>query len=246
VEAVPAQTVVRLIRVYGQGSTSPALVETGSGELFVMKFSAAGPGVRTLLTEFVATALAGQLGLRVPPTRALYLPPHFPWQIGTDEFDDLVQRSAGWNLGMGYIAQARDLSAGDLDGLPPAFATRLALSDRLLHNVDRTRENPNILVDPAGRFWAIDHGACLFLGRVLGDRQPFVFELPAGHFLADNSRIAAAPAEPANPLERDVIRPLIEAAPASWFGGIELSRAALAARLSSYVGAFHAASGGRP
>ncbi len=65
-----------------------------------MKFSGAGPGARSLLTEYVATALAGRLGLPVPSTRTLYLPPQFPWQIGTDEFDDLVQRSAGWNLGI--------------------------------------------------------------------------------------------------------------------------------------------------
>jgi hypothetical protein len=220
------------------------LIETLSGEYYVLKFSGAGPGVRTLLTEFFGTALAGRLGLPVPPARPVYLPPHFPWQLGTDEFDDLVQRSAGWNLGISYIAQARDVSAGDLDGLPLAFASRLAIADRLLQNVDRTRANPNILADSGGRFWAIDHGACLFLERVLADRRPFTFELPVGHFLRGSRMGREVQADPVG--RPDFIRRLIEAAPASWLDGIEMPRAALAARLSSYVGAFQAANGGRP
>ena len=51
---------------YREGSTSPALVETGDGERFVLKFAGAGPGPRALVIEFLATKLAGALGLRVP------------------------------------------------------------------------------------------------------------------------------------------------------------------------------------
>ena len=39
-----AETVATLIRNYWEGSTSPALVETGDGERFVLKFAGAGPG----------------------------------------------------------------------------------------------------------------------------------------------------------------------------------------------------------
>ncbi len=54
------------------------------------------------------------------------------------------------------------------------------------------------------------------------------------------------PADLAGQIEPDFMRQLIEAVPAGWLDGIELSRATLAARLSSYVGAFHAATGGSP
>jgi hypothetical protein len=57
----------------------------------------------------------------VPPARPLFLPEGLPWQIGTDEFDDLIQRSIGWNLGVTYLPGARPLHASELAALPTIF-----------------------------------------------------------------------------------------------------------------------------
>ena len=230
-----AETVVKLIRNYREGSTSPALVETGTGERFILKFAGAGPGPRALLIEFLATRLAGALGLRVPSVQKLFLPEKFPWQIGTDEFDDLVQRSAGWNLGVRFIPDARDLVEANLAALPKLFLARLGQVDRLLRNVDRTRRNPNLLRDDGGAIWAIDHGACLFLDRIVAGRTPYAFDLPANHFLAT---IPADAVEPANGIPADRITAWIEEAPDNWLASIPLSCAVLAERLSAYVDAF--------
>ena len=56
----------------------------------------------------------------------MLLPADFPWQIGTDEFHDTVQRSAGYNLGIAFIDDAADLAAADLQTLPAGFLDRLA------------------------------------------------------------------------------------------------------------------------
>ncbi len=241
----PAETVARLLRVYRSGSTSPSLVETESGELFVMKFRAAGPGGRALLTEFLAAAMLARLGLSVPEARPLWLAPEFPWQIGTDEFDDLVQRSAGWNLGSCFIADARDLVGADLDELPAAFLVRLRAADRLLQNVDRTQANPNLLSDPAGRTWAIDHGACLFLERIVADRKPFSFELPPNHFLAGRRLDGRdPPLDAGGLLERKFGETLSAGIPEAWLSDVPIPRAELARRLTDYVEAFAADSAG--
>lgn len=237
----PTETVARLIRVYPQGSTSPALIETGSGDLHVLKFAAAGPGVKGLLTEYLATELARWQELRAPAARMLYLPPRFAWQIGTDEFDDLVQRSAGWNLGIQFIPRARDLGPGELDELLELFVSRLVAVDRLLQNVDRTKANPNVLKDGAGQLWAIDHGACLFLERIVANRRPFSFPLPPNHLGANRPAANAAQAAPrVGHIDTAFLRNILDAPPESWFDGIDLPRPELAERLADYFEAFRA------
>ena len=166
-----AESVSTVVRVMSRGGSFPSLVQTSSGRQFVMKLSGVGQGTSGLLTEFIAMRLAGALGLNVPDVRAITLSSALPWQVGTDEFYEALQRSSGWNLGVGFIDSARDLGADDLGKIPGAFLDQLAAVDALLQNVDRTAQNPNLLQDDTGRYWAIDFGACLFLERFGRHRQ---------------------------------------------------------------------------
>src|SRR5215208_3842327 len=127
--------VVRMLDVIRTGSSAPAYVETSDGALYVLKLSGAGAGARGLLTEFLATGIARAIGLPVPATRPLFLPEDFPWQVGTDEFDDMVRRSSGWNLGIAFVPEATTLVADELANLPADFVSHLAFVDRLLQNV---------------------------------------------------------------------------------------------------------------
>ena len=186
-EPSSGETIARLHEVIRTGSSSPAIVETGDGERFVLKLAGAGAGRLGLLTEFLANGIAECVGLRVAPARPLFLPKNFPWQIGTDEFDDLVKRSDGWNLGIAFLPDAVPLGADELAELPADFLGPLMLADRLLQNVDRTAKNPNLLRSPQGLF-AIDFGSCLFLNRIAARRTSFPFALPPNHFLAGTPR----------------------------------------------------------
>ena len=181
------ETVSTVVRVMPRGGGFPSLVETISGRRYIMKLVGVGQGASGLLTEFVAMRLASALGLRVPRVVPVMLNSALPWQVGTDEFYDALQRSAGWNLGVQFIDSARDLTADDLADLPAAFLDRLAAVDALLQNMDRTKENPNLLQDGALNYWAIDFGACQFLNRFVRYRQKMTFELPTTHFLAARS-----------------------------------------------------------
>ena len=104
--------VARIVEIL-RGSTSPAVVETEDGARWVMKFTGAGRGPRGLLTEFIATDLARQCGVPVVEAAVLTLPEGFPWQIGTDEFDGIVQRSVGANLGLRYLEGGRMATMAD-------------------------------------------------------------------------------------------------------------------------------------
>ncbi len=234
-----AETIGRLREVIRTSSTAPAIVETRDGNVFVLKLVGAGAGPRGLLTEFLATGLAQCIGLAVPPARPLFLPENFPWQVGTDEFDDMLQRSYGWNLGIAYIPDSEALRPEDLADLPLDFQAHLAFVDRLLQNVDRTRKNPNILRSPQGPF-AIDFGSCLFLNRIAAKRATFPFSLPATHFLAGTPRAAASPDLGSKAISAaiDAVPGLVEAAPAEWLSSLPFGREELVWRLVRYLEAF--------
>jgi hypothetical protein len=225
----PSETVVRLLELYSSGSTFPALAETGSGERFVLKLRATASGSRSLVTEFLGNRIAARLGLRVPSVRPVYIPADMPWEIGTDEFDDTLRRSAGWNLGVAHVDGARPLADFAAESLPQDFAARLAQIDDLLQNVDRTANNPNLLV-ANGDVWAIDFGGCLFLQRIIDGRLPYRFGLPGRHLLAGREngppRVEVAP-EALAMLARDV--------PSHWIKEMGATAEEIESRLAGYV-----------
>jgi len=177
------ELVASVLRVMSHGSGFSSLVRTTSGRHFVMKLSGVGHGAPGLMTELIATRLADLFGLKVPRVAPIVLRQDLPWQAGTDEFYDALQRSAGWNLGVEFIEDARDLTLDDLAAIPSEFLDRLAAVDAMLQNVDRRRQNPNIVSDPKGDLWAIDFGACRFLDRFTRFGEQMSFELPPNHFL---------------------------------------------------------------
>lgn len=229
----PADTVARVIAVLPQASTSPAVAETADGSTWVLKFSGAGPGPFGLLTEYLALGVARAFGAPVPIARPLWLPAGFPWMVGTDEFDAMLQRSTGWNLGIAFVADARPAIEADLASGRDAALAAIAAADRFLHNVDRTARNPNLLV-AGGALYAIDYDACLYLARALGPERPPTTSLPAGHLLADR-------ALPPVPPPRLDFPALLAPVPGEWLDAAASDRATLAARLSERYAAWSAA-----
>jgi len=75
------------------------------------------------------------------------------------EVQELLQRSAGRNLGLDYLPGALDFEAG-ADGVDPGLAGRVLWFDAVVGNVDRSWRNPNMLFWH-GRLQLIDHGAAL-------------------------------------------------------------------------------------
>ena len=229
----PAVTVARVLSVLPQASTSPAVAETGDGATWVLKFSGAGPGPFGLLTEYLALGIARAFGAPAPAARPLFLPQGFPWMAGTDEFDAMLQRSTGWNLGIAFIPDARPATEDDLVAGPALAA--IAASDCFLQNVDRTARNPNLLVAD-GALRAIDYDACLYLSRALGPARAPSTGLPAGHILAGR----ALPAVPVPVI--DFAR-LVAPVPEDWLAAAASDRATLSGRL---VESFRAWAAARP
>ena len=77
------------------------------------------------------------------------------------EIQDLLERSAGINVGLDYLPGSLALGAPEGSGVTPNLAADVIWFDALLCNVDRTPRNPNLLLWHR-RLYLIDHGAALY------------------------------------------------------------------------------------
>jgi hypothetical protein len=126
---------------------------------YVVKWRAAGQGVKVLVAEVVCGELARALGLPVPELVTVDVAPELAVGEPDVEVQELLQRSAGRNLGLDYLPGALDFEAG-ADGVDPGLAGRVLWFDALIGNVDRSWRNPNMLFWHGG-LQLIDHGAAL-------------------------------------------------------------------------------------
>lgn len=226
----PCLEITRVIRVFPNASTSPAEAETADGKRWVLKFSGAGPGPYGLLVEYIGLAVAQAFGAPVPTACPLRLPEGFPWMAGTDEFDSMLQRSTGWNLGIALIPDARAARMDEALGCASTVLEAIARADCFLMNMDRGRENANLLIG-GGRFWAIDYDACLYLTRALGPRRAPETTLPEHHFLRERFP------EPARwPMPVIDFDKLLLSAPSEWVSTTGRSSADVAQALKNFAG----------
>ena len=168
------------------GSSIPSLIECTDGQRLVLKMKGAGNGTQSLAAEFIVNQTAQALGWPVPAAQAVLIPEGFPWEFGTDEFDDILQKSYGVNLGLEYLGDCQPLDASEVLGLPAEFLSQLATLDAFFLNYDRLPKSRNVLRDLTGKEWLIDHGSCLFLD---GDLSGKPLALAPGHCLGDNTLV---------------------------------------------------------
>lgn len=151
--------VTRYITPLREGGSLPALAEADDGFKYVVKFRGAGHGTRMLVAELVGGLVAQVLGFRIPEMVFINLDEAFGRTEGDEEIQDLLKASRGLNLGLHYLSGAFtfDPIAVKVD---PETASRIVWMDAFLTNVDRTIQNPNMLMWHK-ELWLIDHGAAL-------------------------------------------------------------------------------------
>ncbi|MFI0790236.1 HipA family kinase [Streptomyces lydicus] len=149
----------RYVTPLREGGSLPGIVEGDDLGTYVMKFTGAGQGRKTLVAEIICGQLGRRLGLRVPDLVRMQLDPVIGLGEPDQEVQELLKASGGLNLGMDYLP-------GSLGFDPLGFevsareAGRVVWFDALINNVDRSWRNPNLLVWH-GELWLIDHGAAM-------------------------------------------------------------------------------------
>ena len=158
--------VTRYVTPLREGGSLPGIVEGDDLGTYVCKFRGAGQGVRVLVAEVIVSALATRLGLRTPRLVALELDPQLARYEADEEVQDLLNASAGLNLGIDFLPGAFGYE-GEAS-TPADVAARILWLDAFTANVDRTWRNPNLLLWH-GDAWVIDHGAALYFHHAWGN-----------------------------------------------------------------------------
>ena len=194
----------RYVTPLREGGSLPAIVEADDDGLYVVKFRGAGQGPKALIAELIAAEIGRALGLPVPETVLVDLDSALGMAEPDEEIQDLLERSAGLNVGIDYLPGSLPIGAPEGSGVTPELAADVVWFDSFLANVDRTPRNPNLLLWHR-RLWLIDHGAALYtqhgwsddlvaIAASAGARFPMIREhvlLPiAGSILVADGRLA--------------------------------------------------------
>ncbi|MGW2516276.1 HipA family kinase [Streptomyces sp. NPDC001617] len=149
----------RYIAPLREGGSLPGLVEADDFGTYVMKFTGAGQGRKTLVAEVVCGELARRLGFRMPRLVTIDLDPVLGLGEPEQQVQDLLRGSGGTNLGMDFLSGALGFDPLAFE-VSPEEAGRIVWFDALINNVDRSWRNPNLLM-VRGDLWLIDHGATM-------------------------------------------------------------------------------------
>ncbi|MFD6286208.1 HipA family kinase [Streptomyces sp. NPDC060205] len=152
-------TATRYITPLREGGSLPGLVEADDLGTYVMKFTGAGQGRKTLVAEIVCGELARRLGLRVPGLVTIGLDPVIGLGEPDQQVQELLKSSGGLNLGMDFLSRAIGFDSLAHE-VSPEEAGKVVWFDALVNNVDRSWRNPNLLFRD-GELWLIDHGATM-------------------------------------------------------------------------------------
>jgi hypothetical protein len=218
---------LRYVTPLREGGSLPAIVEADDDGMYVVKFRGAGQGPKALVAELIAAQLGQALGLPVPDTVLVELDPAIGLAEPDPEIQELLERSAGFNVGLDYLPGSLPLGTPEGSGVTPELAADVVWFDALLSNVDRTPRNPNLLLWHRN-LWLIDHGAAIYtqhgwrddlaaIAESAGARFPVIRDhvlLPiAGSIVEADERLAPR-------LPTEVIEDAIEAIPDELLEGV--------------------------
>ncbi len=205
-----------------EGGSMPGLVEADDDGLYVLKFRGAGQGPLALAAEVVVGELARALGLPVPELTLAEVDPALGRAEPDPEIQELIQASAGTNLGVDFLPGALPYSPAVGWRPAPELAADVVWLDAVTTNVDRTPQNPNLLLWH-DRLWLIDHGAALYrqhagLDPAADAARPFA--QIAQHVLLDCAGpIADAGARLAPQIDRSLLEEVVALVPDAWLVG---------------------------
>jgi hypothetical protein len=215
IERVRASRYVTPLR---EGGSLPGIVEADDLGTYVVKFRGAGQGVKVLVAEVVVAELARAIGLLVPDLKAVELDVVIAKYEADEEVQDLLTASVGLNLGVDFLPGAFGFDAHTR--IDPDYAAAVLWLDAFTANVDRSWQNPNLLVWH-GDVWCIDHGAALYFHHAWPAGSPDQFAAQpydaSGHVLARFAdRLTAVSESAAGRIDEAVLAAAVNAVPDAW------------------------------
>ena len=203
-----------------EGGSLPGLMEADDLGTYVVKFTGAGQGPKTLVAEIVVGELGRLVGVPVPRLALIEVDAEIGRREPDEEVQELVVSSAGINLAIDFLPGAVGYDRSF--AVPGDAAARLLWLDAFVANVDRSVRNTNLLIWHK-RLWAIDHGACLYFHHGwsggVGSAERFAHQPydASDHVLvAHRSGVPAVDASLAPRVTRDLLGDVLSLVPDEW------------------------------
>jgi hypothetical protein len=212
-------TATRYVTPLREGGSVPALVEADDDGLYVVKLLGAGHGRKALVAEVLAGELGRRLGLPVPDLVLVEMDAALARAEPDPELHDLLERSAGLNMGLDFLPGALPFAPAVGPRPDPELAAATVWLDAFTTNVDRTPRNPNLLVWHR-RLYLIDHGSALYIHHSWKDpgdhaRRPFA-QIRDHVLLPFAGSIEAADQRLAPQVTRELLADLVASLPDDW------------------------------
>lgn len=212
------ERLTRYILPLREGGSLPGLAEAEDGFRYAVKFKGAGHGVKSLIAEFLGGLIAKALKLRVPELVLLDLDPMFGTTEPDFEVQQLLRKSEGLNLGLHFLdrAMAFEPSVNNVEALE---ASKILWFDSFIQNIDRTRQNTNMLMWN-NELWLIDHGSSFYFHHA--DKEAEEAATSKFEYIKDHVLLPyASKIEEADKLMRQAITPrtldkIVELIPEAW------------------------------
>ena len=212
------QELTRYILPLREGGSLPGLSEADDGFRYAVKFKGAGHGPKGVISELIGGMVARALKFNVPEYVLLRLSPLFGITEPDVEIQELLRKSEGLNLGLHFLDGAYTFEP-TVNNTDPMFASKLVWLDAFLTNIDRTRQNPNMMIWN-NDVWLIDHGASLYFhhsGKDPEDAAKDPFPYIRNHVMLPY----ASKIEEADKLMRQAITPrtlnkIVDLIPGEW------------------------------
>ena len=141
----------RYVTPLREGGSLPGLVEADDDGLYVVKFRAAGQGLKALVAEILVGELARTAGLPVPEIVLVELQAELGRTEPDPEIQELVTGSAGLNCGIDFLPGALDYNPARPGELDPLTASEIVWFDAFTTNVDRSPATPTCSSGTVGR-----------------------------------------------------------------------------------------------
>lgn len=212
-------TATRYVSPLREGGSLPAIIEADDDGLYVLKFRAAGQGVKALIAELIGGEAARAAGIRMPELVFVELDAVLGRNEPDYEIRELLVKSAGQNLALDYLPGSISYDPLGSAKVDPLLASKIVWLDAFLMNVDRTARNANMLMWHKN-LWLIDHGAALYFHHdwpSYSQKVSSPFSMIRDHVLLGSAtELEVADREMRRVLTEEKLREIVGVIPDSW------------------------------
>ena len=220
------EILTRYIEPLREGGSLPALAEASDGFRYAVKLKGAGHGIKSLIAELIGGMVAKSFKFKVPELVILELNHLFGITEPDREIQQLLRKSEGKNIGLHFLdgAFTFDPAVNSIDTLT---ASKLVWMDSFLENVDRSRQNPNIMMWK-GEMWLIDHGSSLYYHH--SDKNPLEAAIDPFPYIRNHFMLPlASQLNEADKLMKQAITPrtlekIVDLLPEDWLTELETDK----------------------